>query len=52
MNSWRALARMARDRIVASHPEDLTTILGVSPFRRKVFSDTYSVAAALVPSPS
>lgn len=29
-NSWRALARMARDRIVASDPEDLAVILGVS----------------------
>jgi hypothetical protein len=31
-NSWRALARMARDRIVTSDPEDLTLILGVSFF--------------------
>ncbi|KAJ7759253.1 hypothetical protein B0H16DRAFT_1534981 [Mycena metata] len=28
-NSWRALARMARDRIVTSDPEDLTLILGL-----------------------
>ncbi|KAJ7180722.1 hypothetical protein C8R46DRAFT_1070393 [Mycena filopes] len=28
-NSWRALARMARDRIVSSDPEDLTLILGL-----------------------
>ncbi|KAK0202556.1 hypothetical protein DFS33DRAFT_1263546 [Desarmillaria ectypa] len=26
-NSWRALARMARDRLVTSDPEDLTSIL-------------------------
>lgn len=31
-NSWRALARMARDRIVTSDPSDLTLILGVRPF--------------------
>ena len=29
-NSWRALARMARDRLVKSDPADLTLILGVS----------------------
>jgi hypothetical protein len=29
-NNWRALARMARDRIVTSDPEDLTLVLGVS----------------------
>lgn len=29
-NSWRALAKMARDRIVASDPEDLERILDVS----------------------
>lgn len=29
-NSWRALAKMARDRIVASDPEDLGRILDVS----------------------
>ncbi|KAK0489183.1 hypothetical protein IW261DRAFT_1548087 [Armillaria novae-zelandiae] len=28
-NSWRALARMARDRLVTSDPEDLTDILGL-----------------------
>ncbi|KAJ7696598.1 hypothetical protein B0H17DRAFT_1053832 [Mycena rosella] len=28
-NAWRALARMARDRIVTSDPEDLTLILGL-----------------------
>lgn len=28
-NSWRALARMARDRIVTSDPSDLTLILGL-----------------------
>ncbi|KAJ7116057.1 hypothetical protein C8R44DRAFT_675622 [Mycena epipterygia] len=28
-NSWRSLARMARDRIVTSDPEDLTLILGL-----------------------
>ncbi|KAK0188654.1 hypothetical protein F5146DRAFT_1104142 [Armillaria mellea] len=28
-NSWRALARMARDRLVTSDPEDLTSILGL-----------------------
>ncbi|KAJ7782029.1 hypothetical protein DFH07DRAFT_728648 [Mycena maculata] len=28
-NRWRALARMARDRIVTSDPEDLTLILGL-----------------------
>jgi hypothetical protein len=26
-NSWRALARMARDRIVQADPEDLTVVL-------------------------
>lgn len=31
-NSWRALARMARDRIVTSDPSDLTLILGVRLF--------------------
>jgi len=30
MNSWRALARMARDRIVTTNPEELSLILGVS----------------------
>jgi len=29
-NSWRALARMARDRLVACNPEDLTRVLDVS----------------------
>ena len=28
-NSWRALATMARDRIVSTDPEDITLILGV-----------------------
>nr|GAT45706.1 tetratricopeptide repeat protein 15-like [Mycena chlorophos] len=28
-NSWRALARMARDRIVTSDPEDLSLVLGL-----------------------
>ncbi|KAG5723677.1 Tetratricopeptide repeat protein 15 [Termitomyces sp. T112] len=28
-NSWRALARMARDRLVAADPEDLTLVLGL-----------------------
>ncbi|KAF5383712.1 hypothetical protein D9615_003662 [Tricholomella constricta] len=28
-NSWRALARMARDRLVTTDPEDLTLILGL-----------------------
>ncbi|KDR80719.1 hypothetical protein GALMADRAFT_91300 [Galerina marginata CBS 339.88] len=28
-NSWRALARMARDRLVTSDPSDLTLILGL-----------------------
>ncbi|KAF8074838.1 hypothetical protein FPV67DRAFT_600829 [Lyophyllum atratum] len=28
-NSWRALARMARDRLVTTNPEDLTLILGL-----------------------
>ncbi|KAF7308849.1 Tetratricopeptide repeat protein 15-like [Mycena kentingensis (nom. inval.)] len=28
-NSWRALARMARDRIVTSDPEDLALVLGL-----------------------
>ncbi|GLB41938.1 putative regulation of kinetochore assembly [Lyophyllum shimeji] len=28
-NSWRALARMARDRLITSDPEDLTLILGL-----------------------
>jgi len=28
-NSWRALAKMARDRLVTTDPEDLTLILGV-----------------------
>ncbi|KAK7061051.1 hypothetical protein VNI00_000786 [Paramarasmius palmivorus] len=28
-NSWRALARMARDRIVATDPEELSLILGL-----------------------
>lgn len=28
-NSWRALARMARDRIVTTNPEELSLILGV-----------------------
>jgi len=28
-NSWRALARMARDRLVASDPTDLTLVLGL-----------------------
>ena len=28
-NSWRALARMARDRIVNANPEDLPLILSV-----------------------
>ncbi|TFK39810.1 hypothetical protein BDQ12DRAFT_681260 [Crucibulum laeve] len=28
-NSWRALARMARDRIITSDPSDLTQILGL-----------------------
>ncbi|KAK0239157.1 hypothetical protein EDD85DRAFT_829234 [Armillaria nabsnona] len=28
-NSWRALARMARDRLVTSDPEDLASILGL-----------------------
>ncbi|THG97246.1 hypothetical protein EW026_g4723 [Hermanssonia centrifuga] len=28
-NSWRALARMARDRIVVANPEDLTLILSL-----------------------
>ena len=29
-NSWRALARMARDRLVSADATDLTLILGVS----------------------
>ena len=29
-NSWRALARMARDRLVNSNPADLALVLGVS----------------------
>jgi len=29
-NSWRALAQMARDRIVTTNPEELNLILGVS----------------------
>ena len=28
-NSWRAIARMARDRLVASNPEEISTILPV-----------------------
>ncbi|KAG6833005.1 hypothetical protein H0H87_012591 [Tephrocybe sp. NHM501043] len=28
-NSWRALARMARDQLVTANPEDLTLILGL-----------------------
>ncbi|KAG6865157.1 hypothetical protein C0991_004767 [Blastosporella zonata] len=28
-NSWRALARMARDRLITAHPEDMTLILGL-----------------------
>lgn len=35
-NSWRALARMAQDRLVAStDPEDVTMILNVSPVMSK-----------------
>lgn len=29
-NSWRALAKMARDRIVEADPEDLDLVLSVS----------------------
>jgi hypothetical protein len=28
-NSWRAIARMARDRLVSANPEDLPLILSV-----------------------
>ena len=30
-NSWRAVAKMARDRLVASNPEEISTILPVCP---------------------
>lgn len=50
-NSWRAVARMARDRLVASNPEEINAILPVrSPSRvtRRHNIDPY---LALVPSP-
>ena len=36
-NSWRALARMARDRLVASDPTDLTLVLGVGFSKAPLF---------------
>ncbi|KAJ7623179.1 hypothetical protein FB45DRAFT_924801 [Roridomyces roridus] len=45
-NSWRSLARMARDRIVTSDPEDLNLILGLwylrlsSLARMRLFNQT------------
>lgn len=32
-NSWRALAKMARDRLVETDPEDLDLVLSVSVAR-------------------
>ena len=40
-NSWRALAQMARDRIVQANPEDLSLVLNasISPFISGLTSD-------------
>ena len=46
-NSWRALAKMARDRIVASDPEDLARILDVSV----IFCVPKSLASSSVVNP-
>ncbi|KAJ7654415.1 hypothetical protein DFH06DRAFT_513816 [Mycena polygramma] len=64
-NSWRALARMARDRIVTSDPEDLSLILGLwylrlaSLARLRLFNQTtaectnlFSVLNAIEPAPT
>ena len=38
-NNWRALARMARDRIVTSSPRDVELVLNVRELRYKILKD-------------
>ncbi|KAI0825810.1 hypothetical protein BC629DRAFT_1276940 [Irpex lacteus] len=52
-NSWRAIARMARDRIVSANPEDLTLILSLwylrlsALARMRLFNQTSAECANL-----